>query len=558
MADLGQRFPSTTVDRMRGMLKGVAVGDACGSPHEFGPPGSTFTGNIKLQHKHTNRYGYRTEYSLYQVTDDTEMTIALLHAMGTDKSGGGYTLDRALCAYHEFVCSGTHSLGKNTRALLFGYKTNVPSAYKAKFIESFPDTAAREAAQSNGHLMRCSPFALICRDEALRRNLVEADTMLTNPSQVAVQIALIYTDLLAVLLIRQGQEFDEPTLVAFLDTAKATYNVSPTVAAAIDDACLTDGTFVRVVDTKGTRGWTCHSFSIALWALRTATSASDGFTRVIQRGGDTDTNAAIAGALLGAKFGDDRMMSDKMFCANWEGVANCKPVIHGGKTGQDMKIAPRPDKYHPIELLSNLEGVLFAKHEPVDFEAWFDSIHALEKKCRKRPIRQTAGVVIGITGASQSGKTTTAKQLRIALNSYDTCVLHQDSFRLSKPHLRARVDGKPSWEGPQFTDFGGLLECVKQAKMEYAYVIVEGYMLFADTRVTEACDYKFVLESDEDTCAHRRTKAPKEWATPAEYYRACVWPTHLSYMATLPGSIVHVPMQETADRVRFLKSQPRA
>lgn len=48
-------------------------------------------------------------------------------------------------------------------------------------------------------------------------------------------------------------------------------------------------------------------------------------------------------------------------------------------------------------------------------------------------------------------------------------------------------------------------------------------------------------------------RAPKEWATAEEYYRACVWPAHLAYMAALPGSIVHVPGQETADRVRFLK-----
>ena len=50
-------------------------------------------------------------------------------------------------------------------------------------------------------------------------------------------------------------------------------------------------------------GYTLKALGAAIWALRYATSFTDGMERIISQGGDSDTNGAVAGALLGAKFG---------------------------------------------------------------------------------------------------------------------------------------------------------------------------------------------------------------------------------------------------------------
>ena len=42
---------------------------------------------------------------------------------------------------------------------------------------------------------------------------------------------------------------------------------------------------------------------MALWAYRHATSFVDGLLAVVNAGGDADTNAAVACAILGAKYG---------------------------------------------------------------------------------------------------------------------------------------------------------------------------------------------------------------------------------------------------------------
>jgi ADP-ribosylglycohydrolase len=50
-------------------------------------------------------------------------------------------------------------------------------------------------------------------------------------------------------------------------------------------------------------GYTLKALGAAFWALQNAETFSDGLLTVIHEGGDADTNAAVAGALLGARFG---------------------------------------------------------------------------------------------------------------------------------------------------------------------------------------------------------------------------------------------------------------
>jgi ADP-ribosylglycohydrolase len=50
-------------------------------------------------------------------------------------------------------------------------------------------------------------------------------------------------------------------------------------------------------------GYTLKALGAALWALRHASTFAEGLLPVIDEAGDADTNAAVAGALLGARFG---------------------------------------------------------------------------------------------------------------------------------------------------------------------------------------------------------------------------------------------------------------
>ena len=50
-------------------------------------------------------------------------------------------------------------------------------------------------------------------------------------------------------------------------------------------------------------GYTLVTLSVALWAYWHATSFVEGLLAVVNAGGDADTNAAVACAILGAKYG---------------------------------------------------------------------------------------------------------------------------------------------------------------------------------------------------------------------------------------------------------------
>lgn len=68
------------------------------------------------------------------------------------------------------------------------------------------------------------------------------------------------------------------------------------------------------------QGWVLIAFRNALWQLLHAPSLEAGVVGTVTRGGDTDTNAAICGALLGAVYGIDA------FPAQWlDRVLNCQP-----------------------------------------------------------------------------------------------------------------------------------------------------------------------------------------------------------------------------------------
>ena len=89
------------------------------------------------------------------------------------------------------------------------------------------------------------------------------------------------------------------------------------------------------------QGWVLIAFQNALWQLLHATNLEDGVVDTVMRGGDTDTNAAIAGALLGAVYGRDGIP------AQWtDKLLTCRP-----EAGNRRVRHPRPECFWPVDAL---------------------------------------------------------------------------------------------------------------------------------------------------------------------------------------------------------------
>ncbi|KAF5049639.1 ADP-ribosylglycohydrolase [anaerobic digester metagenome] len=112
-------------------------------------------------------------------------------------------------------------------------------------------------------------------------------------------------------------------------------DAEPALRGALLDAAISPP-----ADFQRQQGWVLIALRNALWQLLHAPSLEEGVIDTVMRGGDTDTNAAICGALLGAVQGLEAIPSQ------WqEKVLNCRPerrpsVAH-----------PRPEVFWPVDAL---------------------------------------------------------------------------------------------------------------------------------------------------------------------------------------------------------------
>jgi hypothetical protein len=96
-------------------------------------------------------------------------------------------------------------------------------------------------------------------------------------------------------------------------------------------------------------GWVLVALQNAFWQLLHAAGFEEGVTGSVQLGGDTDTNGAIAGALLGAVHGRAAVPQQWM-----SRVLSCRPLV-----GIPGVARPRPAAFWPVDALWLAERLLF-------------------------------------------------------------------------------------------------------------------------------------------------------------------------------------------------------
>jgi ADP-ribosylglycohydrolase len=293
-----------TEDRIRGMLMGAFLGDALGAPHEFRCNANVpYTGVLEQAGFMISRFQGRKDLKVGQVTDDSEMTITLLRSL-LDK--GGYDRTDVLENYMAWANVPGTMMGRNTRALLKGIKTIRGYENRIAKIHALPPN---DVSQSNGGLMRASPLALLNDNHP-----AAIDTGLTNPSPITVDTTIVYV--CAVRLALQGVNVDR--IMEILPTLASTSEVREVIQQ------VQNRTPRNLAENKG---WCLHGLWSALTLLTQFTDYADGINYIISShpGSDTDTNACIAGALLGAHLGYQAMVSNPVTADNVERLLAVDP-----------------------------------------------------------------------------------------------------------------------------------------------------------------------------------------------------------------------------------------
>lgn len=242
-------------DHLTGMMLGHLVGDALGSAYEFG---ARFKAKAPDPVMARGVFGHPKGSG----TDDTE--VARCCARTVIATGGfdpGYYAEQLTAWKH----TGPKDIGGQTSRAIRAW------------VATGRAPAMDPQAQGNGALMGCAPLAALPLHQA-----VPAATALsraTHPSPASMAACARYVELLWCIVNEKVYVIPEPDREA--------------------QGWEPDHTNI---------GWVLGAEKLAYDSLATAARAGDP-TRVlldvVRLGGDTDTNAAIAGAVLGAAYGPD-------------------------------------------------------------------------------------------------------------------------------------------------------------------------------------------------------------------------------------------------------------
>lgn len=309
------------INKLLGMWLGHSLGDALGYPHEFNPK-LPFTGKLQYQPAHHIRFQPNKLGVIGQVSDDSEMTITLLHSLIHNQS---YNITNVVLSYQQWAnSSGSHGMGKNTRALFGG--VNTFNGYQNRANKIFSEARAKDGiSQSNGSLMRASALVAFSNDVIIQ------DCCLTNPNQVNIEASLTYITLLKLLI----NNVDIQQILAQIQQGLT------------NDILITK--FNDIINNKHgdyetNRGWVVHTWQLAifaanqnnyhqfmLWLLNTYPRS------------DTDTVAAVCGSIMGSKLGLTGLL------AELETAENIKILLNSDTTLGQLS---RSIIYHPINYIN--------------------------------------------------------------------------------------------------------------------------------------------------------------------------------------------------------------
>lgn len=297
--DLAERDQDTALaDRASGVLLGLAAGNLLGLPVEG-------AWHHEIASWRSSGLTSLTEIDPREATqpmdDDLAQAVELGEAL---LSGGDYIHDFANRLVRWERENG-RGMGFTTGEVIRRLRGGVPSPDAARLVYERQGRIA-----PNGGVMRCAPVAVARRTEpALLVSDSAATCAVTHYAPTCQWSCIIINAVVAMLL-----DGATPDLRAIVAAAKA--DGCPDLASAAHSDGIPADVFDAIAAGRPVPpdiswllcdhhliGHTLLALQAGLWAAATPLNLEDALVDMVSAGGDTDTNAAVAGAVLGARYG---------------------------------------------------------------------------------------------------------------------------------------------------------------------------------------------------------------------------------------------------------------
>ncbi len=276
------KLDGAQADRVAGVLVGTAAGDALGAGYEFTTPGPA----ADIDMIGGGPFGFAPG----EWTDDTSMAVAVARvtAEGRDlRTADG--LDAVAAGFLEWFNGGPKDVGSQTRMVL---------SSRDRTAAGMTATAGSISGRTggNGSLMRTAAVGIAYLDEAAAcLDAALQVSALTHADERAGQACQMWS-----YAIRHA------ALTGSFGGVRGYLDVAAPEAADFWGQRLDEAETGEPADF-GNNGWVVHALQTAWWAISNTEQNRDQFPQAVElavrAGNDTDTTAAIAGGLLGARWG---------------------------------------------------------------------------------------------------------------------------------------------------------------------------------------------------------------------------------------------------------------
>ena len=309
-------IPEGVLSRAQGCLLGQIAGDSLGSLVEFRDASAIRA----LYPEGVRELADGGEWTTLagQPTDDSEMALALARSLVRNT---GFSIEDVHTSYMRWKKSRPFDMGNAIRCGLEGNP----------ILDS----------QANGALMRVSPLGIFgwkMEPEALAK-LAAEDARLTHPHRICRQVSGLYATAIAEAI---REEIAPRTVYDRIAARAERWKVDRAIRERIEQAKSR-----RPPEYCDQMGWVLTAFQNALYQLLHDRTLEQAVIETVHCGGDTDTNGAICGALLGAVYGREAVPEQWVNC-----IDQCRPT--------EETTQPRPKEYWPDDALRLAEQLLGA------------------------------------------------------------------------------------------------------------------------------------------------------------------------------------------------------
>ena len=284
----------TLEDRARGVMLGLAVGNLLGLPME-----SRWYSRIEMDYP-----GGVRDIEPQEVHRPMDDDLAQAVELGEALVEGGDYVDGFAGRLVKWAIENGRGIGCTTAKVIARLEAGDAPPDAARIV--YEDNTIAP----NGGVMRCAPVALArFREPDLLVSDSASTCVVTHYATTCQWSCILVNALIARLL--QGTE---PSLTALMAAASAD-GAPDVLAIAKSDGIPTEvlGAIVSGSTVQSDASWlkqdqrlighTLLCLQAGLWAAATDLDFETALRGIIEGGGDTDTNGAVAGAVLGARYG---------------------------------------------------------------------------------------------------------------------------------------------------------------------------------------------------------------------------------------------------------------